>query len=160
MKKISFDDDLLDNREKLKAWLNKNGVKDVFLLTDRPTGPEEDRAGRRTPILLAKSTVGEKNTYLVQCKSKTKGKEDSFLVWMADDDILAGRTAPEKGEGFIVIDKSKLGRNKRETSEEERQEILERRKLGQTINRIAEEMKISNRRVSNVVREEKGDRAE
>lgn len=159
MKKISRYDDMLDDRESLRAWLNERAVSELFLLTDKPTGPEEDRAGKRTPIFLAKSEKGERHTYLVLSKPKARGKEDSFLVWLADD-VLGTEVKPDTDSRYLVIDKSRLGRPRRETSEEERQEILERRKLGQTINHIAEVMKIGTRRVSDVTREAEGGRAD
>ena len=140
--------DLLEGRENLLEWLGKIEAEGIFLLTDFATGPAEDRAGRKTPMFLVKSNKGEGHTYFVQSKPKARGKEDSFLSWLIYEDILT-----EQGKNVVVIDKSKLGRRKRETSEEERQAILERRRLKQSINTIAREMKLGTARISQVIRE-------
>lgn len=140
------------NRPKLEKWLQEEQVTDVFTLTDAPTGPEEDRWGRRNLLLVAR---GKKHIYMVMDRAGTKSKpEDTMLVWLGDS-IPIGAKAPETNDKYVVIERSKLGRPRTELTAEKREEILARHKQGQGINKIAMKMHLSTKRISEVIKQSK-----
>lgn len=137
-------------RPRLKSWLKEKQVTDIALLTNAPTGPEEDRWGRKNLLLLAK---GKNHTYLVMDKAGTKSKpDDTLLTWLSDE-LPIGESTPEASSEYVVIERSKLGRPRRELTATERDEIIARHDLHQGINKIAKEMHLSTKRVSSVIKQ-------
>lgn len=63
-----------------------------------------------------------------------------------------GFEQPAAGRAVIVIDKSKVGRPRRELTEAERQQVTARREAGQTINQIAAALHIGTKRVMEVLK--------
>ena len=140
------------DRPKLKEWLQEKQATDVYTLTDAPTGPEEDRWGRRNLLLVVR---GKNHIYMVMDKAGTKSKpEDTMLVWLGDS-IPIGAKAPETNDKYVVIERSKLGRPRTELTAEKREEILARHKQGQGINKIAMKMHLATKRISEVIKQSK-----
>ena len=119
-------------------------VYEVWKLNDIPTGPDAERAGRRTWILLAK---GENNNYIIQSQAGTKSSPDKFVTWVHYGGGLDERPQEERGAGYILIDKSKLGRPRRVLTDQERQEIRARHAAGDSINKIAKALHLGTRRI-------------
>ena len=143
MKKLKEQEleDVLNARPALKQELEDRGATDVFRLNgpEADTGPESERAGKRILLLLARSASGQ--DYLIM---STKGKPDKVVTWLHSGEISS--SAPDEGR-YIVIDKSKVGRPRRELTEDERQQIKARREAGESVNEIAKKMHIGTRRV-------------
>lgn len=132
---------LLDERPALKAELEGRGVVDVYRLNDMDTGPESERAGRRVALLLARRPGQD---YIVM---STKGNPDKVATWLHTGDL----SSQDPGGRYIVIDKSKVGRPRRELTEAERQQVTARRAAGETINQIAAALHIGTKRVMEVL---------
>ncbi len=131
--------DILQERQSLKAELESRQITEVFWLNSTPTTPEAERTAKKTLILLARR---QGQSYIIMDTVKKGG--DSVLTWLHDGSELASN---QQGAGFIVIDKSKVGRPARVISDAERQEIRDRHKNGESINAIAKAMHIGTRRV-------------
>ena len=136
---------IADERPNLHMELEWRRVIEVWLLNDTPTGPEAERAGKRTWILLAK---GENNNYIIQSQAGTKSTPDKFTTWVHYGDEMG------QPDGFIIIDKTKVGRPPRVLTEAERQEILSRHEAGEGINRIAKAMHLGTKRITEALRHE------
>lgn len=132
--------DLLQERAALKAELDSRQIADVFLMNDIPTTPEAEKMARKTLILLAR---GNENEYLI-LSTATRGA-DKVVVWLHDGSELANQQ--EHGAGFIVIDKSRVGRPARKLTDTERQEIRQRHEAGESVNTIAKALHVGTRRV-------------
>ena len=136
---------IAEERPQLHMELEWRKVSEVWLLNNVPTGPDAERVGKKTWILLAK---GENNNYIIQSQAGTKGKPDKFVTW-----IHYGREQEQlSSDDYIVIDKSKVGRKRRELSEEEVQEIRTRHEAGEGINRIAKAMHLGTKRITAVLK--------
>lgn len=123
-------------RPNLCLELQWRKVTDVYQLNDTPTGPEAERAAKKTWILYA---IGKNNNYIIQ---SVKGSPDRFYTWLADVDLPG-----QQGAGYIVIDKSKVGRPRRELTGEEVEQIRARHEAGESINAIAKALHLGTRRV-------------
>ena len=138
---------IAEERPQLHMELEWRKVSEVWLLNNVPTGPDAERVGKKTWILLAK---GKEYDYLIQSQAGTKNRPDSYITW-----IHYGRESQGgqvSSDGYIVIDKSKLGRKRRELSEEEVQEIRTRHEAGEGINRIAKAMHLGTKRITAVLK--------
>ena len=133
-----------EERPNLFKELEWRKVHEVYKLNDVPTGPDAERAGKRTWILLAK---GENNNYIIQSQAGTKSSPDKFITWVHYGGGLDERPQEERGAGYILIDKSKLGRPRRVLTEQERQEIRARHAAGDSINKIAKALHLGTRRI-------------
>ena len=132
-----------EERPNLFKELEWRKVHEVYKLNDVPTGPDAERAGKRTWILLAK---GENNNYIIQSQAGTKSSPDKFITWVHYGGGL-DEPQEERGAGYILIDKSKLGRPRRVLTEQERQEIRARHAAGDSINKIAKALHLGTRRI-------------
>ena len=152
---------IADERPQLYMELQWRKVTEVYKLNDTPTGPNSERAGKRTWILLAK---GEKNDYIILSTAGTKSTPDKYQVWVHYGGLDAG--AQEEHENgkirsqqerdladYVLIDKSKLGRPRRVLTEQELQEIRARHKAGEGIGRIAKTLHLGTRRVSEALKD-------
>lgn len=139
-----------EERPNLFKELEWRKVTEVWKLNDIPTGPDAERAAKRTWILLAK---GENNNYIIQSQAGTKSSPDKFITWVHYGGGLDERPQEERVAGYILIDKSKLGRPRRVLTEQERQEIRARHEAGEGIGRIAAALHMGTRRVSEALRE-------
>lgn len=135
---------LEDERPNLYLELQWRKVTELYKLNDIPTGPDAERAAKRTWILLAK---GENNNYIIQSQAGTKSCPDRFITWIHYGGGLDERPQEERGAGYILIDKSKLGRPRRVLTDQERQEIQARHAAGESINKIAKAMHLGTRRI-------------
>lgn len=133
-----------EERPNLFKELEWRKVHEVYKLNDVPTGPDAERAGKRTWILLAK---GENNNYIIQSQAGTKSSPDKFITWVHYGGGLDERPQEERGAGYILIDKSKLGRPRRVLTDQERQEIRARHAAGDSINKIAKALHLGTRRI-------------
>lgn len=131
---------LEEERPNLFMELQWRKVTELYRLNDTPTGPDSERQGKKVWILYA---VGQNNNYIIQ---STKGNPDKFYTWLAYVDLPG-----QQGAGYIVIDKSKVGRKKRELTEQERAEILARHEKGEGIAKIAKAMHLGHRRIMGVI---------
>ena len=159
--------DLCGERPKLGAWLESVGAVSVWLLSDRPTTWEAETAGKKYPLLLVKAAPNRFHKdgaqYIVRSapgagKDKEgKKRPDTVTAWLADEISLPGEpaaaVAPPSGGGYVIIDKSKLGRPRRELTGEEVERIHEKRAAGMSINAIARALKVGNRRVMEILKE-------
>lgn len=144
MKQMNMEQ-IAEERPQLHMELEWRKVSEVWLLNNVPTGPDAERVGKKTWLLLAK---GKEYDYLIQSMAGAKGKPDKFVTW-----IHYGREQEQlASDGYIVIDKSKLGRKRRELSEEEVQEIRTRHEAGEGINRIAKAMHLGTKRITAVLK--------
>ena len=146
---------LEDERPQLYLELQWRKVTEVWKLNDTPTGPDAERAAKRTWILLAK---GENNNYIIQSQAGTKSSPDRFITWIHYGGGLdAGAQKHENGKirsqqepppkGYILIDKAKVGRPRRVLTDAERQEIQARHEAGESINAIARALHMGTRRI-------------
>ena len=133
--------DLLQERAALKAELDSRQITEVFWLNSTPTTPEADRAGRKTLILLARR---QGQSYIIMVTATKAG--DKVLTWLHDGDSLASNQQEQRA-GFILIDKSKVGRPARKLTDTELQEIRQRHKAGESVSAIAKALHIGTRRV-------------
>lgn len=142
---------LAEGRPRLMEWMQERPGVRVAILTDRPTTREADIANKKAPFLLAETAKGKR--YLINTRpgtgkdSEGKRRADTLLVWLADD--LGGEPAP----GFMLIDKSKLGRPRRVLTDKEKLSIDAWRAAGEGVNRIAGKLHCNNRLVMEYVRE-------
>lgn len=127
-------------RPNLYLELQWRNVSDVFQMNNIPTGPDAEKAGKKTWLLLAK---GKDYDYIIQSMAGANGKPDKFLTWIHYD-----RQEQERPKaGYIIIDKAKVGRPRRQLSDAERQEIQARHEAGESINAIAKALHLGTRRV-------------
>lgn len=148
MKRVDIAE-ICEDRPQLQKTLEERRIQQVWLLNDRATDEASDRLGKKNFLLLAERNDGFK--YLLQSVAGTKSREDKVYCWIASD-MKQGGTEPDRTD-YILIDKSKLGRKKRELTDAERKQIQTMRELNMSINRIAGLMKISNRKVMQCVKE-------
>ena len=141
---------ICEDRPQLKKMLDLKIIQKVWLLNDQPTDESADRMGKKTFLLLSERQDGFK--YLVQSVTGTKSREDKCYWWIAPDMMEHGSTEPDTKD-YVLIDKSKLGRKKRELTDAERQQIQTMREMNMSINKIAAQMKISNRKIMQCVKE-------
>lgn len=140
MKKLDFEQ-VREERPNLSMELEWRRVSEAYILNDVSTGPEADKQGKKTLIIYAK---GLANDYIIQ---SNKGKPDRFYTWIHYGEPLG----QAQGAGYIVIDKAKVGRKKREITEQERAEILARHEKGEGIGKIAKALHMGTRRVMGVI---------
>lgn len=131
---------ICEGRPQLKRMMSYQLIERAWILNDEPLDFNAAKAREKTLLLLAESYSGSK--YIVQ--SVAGKKEDKCYWWIAPKMI--------KPDGFILIDKKKVGRKKLALTDEERQRIHAMRESGMGINRIAAVMRISNRRVMQAIR--------
>lgn len=133
---------LEEERPNLWQEVRLRNITELWKLNDTPTGPPAEQVGKRTWILLGRSTTKDYD-YLIM---STKGKPDKFYTWLYYGGAYdQQQEAP--GAGYIVIDKAKVGRPRRELTGEEVKEIQARRDAGESINKIAAAMHLGTRRV-------------
>lgn len=152
MEPIDIIPTIADERPQLYKELEWRKVHEVWKLNNVPTGPDSERAGRRVWILLAK---GENNDYIIQSTAGTKNTPDKYQVWVHYGGLDAG-AQQEQGrdlDGYVLIDKRKLGRPRRELTDEERQEIRARHEAGEGVGRIAAALHMGTRRVMDALKE-------
>ena len=137
------------NLFKKLEWMK---VHEVWKLNDTPTGPDSERAGKRTWILLAK---GENNDYIILSTAGTKSTPDKYQVWVHYGGLDAGAQKEQERDldGYVLIDKSKLGRPRRELTAEEVQEIRGRHEAGEGIGKIAAALHLGTRRVMEALKD-------
>lgn len=141
---------ICEDRPQLQKTLEERRIQQVWLLNDQPTDEAAYKQGKKTFFLLAERKDGFK--YFIQSVAGTKSKDDKFYFWIANDMMQQGSTEPDTKD-YILIDKSKLGRKKRELTDAERKQIQTMREMNMSINKIAGLMKISNRKVMQCVKE-------
>ena len=146
--------DIGGERPNLAKELEWRHVEELWKLNDVPTGPDAERTGRRVWILLAR---GANNNYIIQSTAGTKSSPDKFITWVHYGGGLdAGgqqEQEPPKGAGYVVIDKSKLGRPRRELTGEEVEQIRARHEAGDGINKIAKALHMGTRKIMEALRE-------
>lgn len=129
---------LRDERPNLLQELERRGAVDVYQLNERPTGPDAEKAAKKTLLLLARRPG---QSYIMMSTNARGG--DKVVTWLHDE-IAPGN--------YIVIDKNKVGRKPRELTEEERQHIQERHEAGESINAIAKALHLGTRRVMDALK--------
>ena len=160
MEPIDLIPTIAEDRPQLYMELQLRKVTEVYKLNDTPTGPNSDNLGKRTWILLAK---GQNNNYIILSRAGTKSTPDKYQTWIHYGGGLdAGAQKHENGKihsqqepppkGYILIDKAKVGRPRRELTEEEQQEIRARHEAGEGICRIAAEMHLGTKRITAFLR--------
>lgn len=135
-----------EERPNLFKKLERMKVHEVWKLNDTPTGPDSERAGKRMWILLAK---GENNDYIILSTAGTKSTPDKYQAWVHYGGLDAGAQKEQERDldGYVLIDKSKLGRPRRELTADEVQEIRARHAAGDSINKIAKALHLGTRRI-------------
>ena len=109
-----------------------------------PAGSGDKRTMEKTYLLLGEYRSGQQKIIM---STPARGKyPDKVATWLFDS------ASRPPADSYIVIDKAKVGRPRRELTEEERQEIMDRHNAGEGINRIAREMKLGTKRVTAVIR--------
>ena len=136
---------LLQERQSLKAELESRRITEVFWLNSTPTTPEAEKVAKKTLLLLARR---QGQAYIIM-DTATKGG-DKVLVWLHDGSELASN---QQEAGYILIDKSKVGRPARGISDSERQEIRQRHEAGESVNAIAKALHIGTRRVMAAIKD-------
>ena len=149
-------EELMEKRPKLKEEHYRLGEPlEVWKLNDTAITQAADIAGKKTLVLLVKvqKTSGNKREVfqLILSQPGTKGAANSWLLNPAE---LPAVSVPPKGKGYVVIDKSKLGRKRRDITRQERQDVLELRAKGMSINAIAAALQLGNRRIMEVLKRE------
>lgn len=153
MKKLTEKElqEMLWDRPNLKERLDLYGVKEVYTLIEAPTNKAEDTWGKKNVLILA---VGKKENYLMMDTAGTRANpEDKLKVWLAYNMPIT--ETPQPSKDYVVIERAKMGRPKRELTEQERQEIMrlhEVEKMG--INRIAQKLNLGTKRISEVIKQE------
>ena len=132
--------DLEIERPRLYQEIQDRGITEVWRMNDTPTSPDAERAGKKTLILLGRKPGQE---YIL-----LSTKPDKVVTWLHDGES----TEPDAGR-YVVIEKSKLGRKRRELTDDERQTIKRMRGDGMTINQIARELHLGTLRVMEYARE-------
>lgn len=132
---------ICEGRPQLKRMMSYQLIEQAWILNDDPLDFNAAKAREKTLILLAESYNGSK--FIIQ--SVIGKREDKCYWWIAPKML--------KPDGFILIDKKRVGRKKLALTDEERQRIHAMRESGMGINRIAAVMRISNRRVMQCVKE-------
>ena len=139
-------DDITDGRPELRAELTRTA--EAWLLT--PSNGNE-RTLRRTYLILARYEGERWNGHkIIMSTPGSRGGADAVTTWLIEPDELAG--VPDAGR-YVVIDKSKLGRKRRELTEQEKDAIQKMRGDGMTINQIARELHLGTLRVMEYARE-------
>lgn len=133
--------EICEGRPQLKRMMSYQLIEQVWVLNDDPLDFNAAKAREKTLILLAESYNGSK--FVVQ--DIVGKKEDKCFWWIAPKML--------KPDGYIFISKEKVGRKRLALTDEERQRIHDMRESGMSINGIAAEMRISNRRVMQCVKE-------
>ena len=131
---------LADARPSLHTELDWRNVTELWRLNDVPVGPDAKDVGEETWILLAKSAIHD---YIIL---STGNNYTTWIHYGAPDQ-------QEPGEDYIVIDKRKLGRKRRELTPEEVEQIRARHEAGDGINKIAKALHMGTRRVMEALRE-------
>ena len=139
--------ELEDERPNLYMELTWRNVTEAWKLNDTPTGPDSERAGKRTWIVFAR---GKDFDYIIQSTAGTKSTPDNYITWIHYGSVLDERSQQEQ-DGYILIDKSKVGRPRRELTDDERQQVTARREAGETINQIAAALHMGTRKVMEVL---------
>lgn len=148
MKKLDDYRELCKRRPRLKAFLGEY-CTDVWLLNDEDhaTSMLARQAGRRTLLLLVTIRADGKEwpgQEIVMSTPATSAKEDEYHRWIADGLNVGGVLDPDK---YVLIEKAKVGRPKRQLTSEEQKKILDRRREGVSINAIARELRCSNKAI-------------
>ena len=138
-------DDITDGRPELRAELERTAK--AWLLT--PSNGNE-RTLRRTYLILARYEGERWNGHkIIMSTPGSKDKADAVTTWLIEPEELV---EPDAGR-YVMIDKTKLGRKKRELTDDERQTIKRMRGDGMTINQIARELHLGTLRVMEYARE-------
>ena len=164
MEPIDITPTIEEERPQLYMELQWRKVTEVWKLNDTPTGPNSDNLGKRTWILLAR---GENNDYIILSRAGTKSSPDKYQTWVhygggldagAQQEHENGKIRSQQGQerdldGYVLIDKRKLGRPRRELTAEEVQEIRGRHEAGEGIGRIAAALHLGTRRVMEALKD-------
>ena len=135
---------LADARPGLHKELEWLRIAELWKLNDTPMGPDAAKAAEETWILLAKSAI---YNYIILSTG------DDYKTWIHYDTPDAGRQQKPALDGYLLIDKSKLGRPRRELTDDERREIRARHEAGEGIGRIAAALHLGTKRVSEALKE-------
>ena len=145
---IRLDDyrELCKRRPRLKAFLDKY-CTEVWLLNDEDhaMSMRARQTGRRTMLLLVTIRATDKawpGQEIVMSTPATSAKEDEYHRWIAGGLNVGGVLDPDK---YVLIEKAKVGRPKRQLTSEEQEKILEWRREGVSINAIARELRCNNK---------------
>lgn len=116
-------------------------VTDVWRL---PAGAGDKRTMEKTYLLLGRYRNGSQKIIM---STPARGKyPDKVATWLFDS------VSRPLADSYIVIDKAKVGRPRRELTEDEKQQIMEKHNAGEGINRIAREMKLGTKRITAVIK--------
>lgn len=108
-----------------------------------PAGSGDRRTMEKTYLLLGRYRSGQEKIIM---STPARGKyPDKVTTWLFDS------ASRPPAASYIVIDKSKVGRPRRELTEDERQQIISRHNAGEGINRIAKAMRLGTKRITEVL---------
>lgn len=142
-------DEVCEDRPELREELAR--TSEAWLLS---ASSGSERTMKRTVLILARYDLKMFKGYkIIMGTPGSRGKSDAVTTWLIEPEELAGVEAVSPKAGYILIDKSKLGRKKRTLTEQEQETIKESREAGETINTIAKNLKVSNRLVMEYVKE-------
>ena len=142
---------LADARPSLHTELDWRNVTELWRLNDVPVGPDAKDVGEETWILLAKSAIYD---YIILSTAGTENTPDKYSVWVHNRAALdAGRQEQELPKGYVLIDKRRLGRKRRELTTEEVEQIRARHEAGDGINKIAKALHMGTRTIMEALRE-------
>ena len=143
---------LADARPRLHRELEWLRVTELWKLNDIPTGPDAMETGEKTWILLAK---GATHDYIIPSMAGAENTPDKYTVWIHNTGALDADRQQEQElpKGYVCIDKRKLGRKRRELTDEERQQIHARHEAGEGICRIAKALHLGTRRVMDALKD-------
>lgn len=149
-------EELLEKRPRLKEEIYRIGEPlEVWKLNDSAITRAADIAGKKTLILMVRVQKTSGNSREVyQLILSQPGERGAAHSWTMNPAELPAVSVPPKGKGYVVIDKAKLGRKRRDTTRQEVQDILELRAKGMSVNAIATALQLGNRRVMEVLRNE------
>lgn len=140
---------LLMDRPKLEEWLELYEVTEVYIMTEAPTTKEADTWSKRNALLVAK---GKEHNYMIVDTAATKSSPDTLKVWLADDMPIL-EDEPEPSRDYVIIERAKMGRPRRELTEEQKEQILKLHNENIGINKIAKQMKLGTRRITLVIKQ-------
>lgn len=143
---------LADARPRLHRELEWLRVTELWKLNDIPTGPDAMETGEKTWVLLAR---GAAHDYIILSMAGAENTPDEYSVWIHNTGALdAGRQQEQElPKGYVCIDKRKLGRKRRELTDEERQQIHARHEAGEGIGRIAKALHLGTRRIMEALKD-------
>lgn len=142
-------EDICECRPELREELAR--TSEAWLLS---ASSGSERTMKRTVLILARYDLKMFKGYkIIMGTPGSRGKSDAVTTWLIEPEELAGVEAVSPKADYILVDKSKLGRPKRTLTEQEQETIRESRDAGETINTIAQKLKVSNRLVMQYVKE-------